>query len=157
MSEEIPETADGAVKAYLFAIGFTLVLIGGEMMAEKTQDRFWIGLALVILALPVHLGWVFWKLIKERVGPQLRDSLNRVATDARSWISLLLMVLLALIVSPLFGGLSTNVFIGAIVLWMAVAALITISPTIPIFARQSENIFYSPKVTAHLPTLQTAL
>lgn len=43
MAEEVPETADGAARAYLFAIGFTLVLIGGEMMAEKDGGRFWPG------------------------------------------------------------------------------------------------------------------
>ena len=128
MAEEVPETADGAARAYLFAIGFTLVLIGGEMMAEKDGGRFWPGLILVILALPVHLGWVFWKIIKGKISPQLRRSLNEIATDARWWVATLLVLLCGFVVFPFFDlkssilagldwrDLAIGAFIGALII-----------------------------------------
>ena len=67
MSDELPETADSAIRAYLFAIGFTLVLIGGELMAEKDGTCLGIGATLVAIALPVHLTWVFWTRLKPRL------------------------------------------------------------------------------------------
>jgi hypothetical protein len=100
VSEEVPITTDGAIRAWLFAIGFTLVLIGGEMMAEKESVRFWPGLALVVISLPVHLSWVFWQLIKDRLNLRLRGSLNHIATDARWWTATLFVTLVALSVFP---------------------------------------------------------
>jgi len=35
MPDTIPDTADKGIREFLAAVGFTLVLIGGEMMAEK--------------------------------------------------------------------------------------------------------------------------
>jgi hypothetical protein len=100
MSDELPTTADGAIRAYLFAIGFTLVLIGGEMMAEKDGSRFTIGLVLGIAALPVHLAWVFWERLKPRIGSRPLIELNSIATSPRWWFGGLFVLLSALVYSP---------------------------------------------------------
>jgi hypothetical protein len=100
MSDEVPETADGAIRAYLIAIGFTLVLIGGEMMAEKNDPRTITGLILIILALPVHLSWVFWKKPKPLFGVRLLAEASAVATSLRWWLGVLFILLAAAIFSP---------------------------------------------------------
>lgn len=101
MAEELPESADGAIRAYLFAIGFTLVLIGGELMAEKEGSRFWIGLALVAVALPVHLAWVFWTRLKPKFAMTgLLPQASAIATDLRWWLGALFVVLAALVFAP---------------------------------------------------------
>jgi hypothetical protein len=101
MSDELPETADGAIRAYLFAIGFTLVLIGGELMAEKDGGRFSIGVTLVAIALPVHLTWVFWTRLKPRLAVTgLLPQANVIATSIRWWLGALLIALAALVFAP---------------------------------------------------------
>jgi hypothetical protein len=92
MSDELAaETPDAAIRAYLFAIGFTLVLIGGEMMAEKPDPRFYTGLILVILGLPVHLSWVFWKKLKPWLGTSQLSEASAIATSVRWWLGILLV------------------------------------------------------------------
>jgi hypothetical protein len=100
VSDEIPETADKAIRLWLAAIGFTLVLVGGEMMAEKDGARFGIGLALVIVALPVHLAWVFWQRLKVRLGRGVVLEIGTIATSPRWWFALLFVLLSALIFTP---------------------------------------------------------
>jgi hypothetical protein len=101
MAEEIPTTPDGAIRAWFFAIGFTLVLVGGDMMAEKAGDRFGLGLALVLIALPVHLSWVFWSTVKSWLSIGTLKELRAIANNPRWWFASILVVLAALIFMPL--------------------------------------------------------
>jgi hypothetical protein len=100
MSDELPETADKAIRSWLAAIGFTLVLAGGDMMAEKDGARFGIGLALVIAALPVHFTWVFWQKIKPRLSVGILHELSTIAVSPKWWFGSLLVLLAALILTP---------------------------------------------------------
>ena len=100
MSDELPETPDRAIRLWLAVIGATLVLVGGEMMAEKDGARFGIGLALVLVALPVHLAWAFWQRIKPRLGSVVIVEIGTIATSPRWWFGLLLVLLSALIFAP---------------------------------------------------------
>lgn len=79
-------------------------------------------LVLVILALTVHLGWVFWKIIKKEVSPRLRVSLNNIATDARWWVATLLVLLFGFVVFP-FINFKSDVF-GFHVIDVAIGACI---------------------------------
>jgi hypothetical protein len=100
MSDELPETADKAIRLWLAAIGFTLVLVGGDMMAEKDGARFGLGMALAIIALPVHLGWVFWQKVKPKLNAGILKELGTVAVSPRWWFGTLLVLLAALIFMP---------------------------------------------------------
>jgi hypothetical protein len=101
MSEEIPDTADKAIRAWLAAIGFTLVLAGGDMMAEKDGSRFGIGLALVIAALPVHLTWVFWQKAKTWLtAGQIRD-IGAIAVSPKWWFGAVLVLVWVLVTMPI--------------------------------------------------------
>jgi hypothetical protein len=97
------------------------------MMAEKGGGRVWPGLILVILALPVHLGWVFWKLIKKKVNSRLRGSLNEIATDARWWVATLLVLLFGLSVFPFIDVQSNSLAAWGAALTACVAAMVTIA------------------------------
>jgi hypothetical protein len=100
MSDEVPQTADGAIRVWLAAVGFTLVLIGGEMMAEKDGSRFNLGAGLVIAALPVHLAWVFWTKIKPHLGAGVLAESSVIATSPRWWFGMLFVALTALVMAP---------------------------------------------------------
>jgi hypothetical protein len=102
MADELPETPDAAIRAYLFAIGFTLVLIGGELMAEKEGNRFWTGVALILIGLPVHLTWVFWTRLKPKFAyTGLLPQASAIATDLRWWLGAVLIFLAAMVFSPI--------------------------------------------------------
>ena len=100
MAELAEETPDAAIRAYLFAIGFTLVLVGGDMMAEKIDPRSYTGLFLVIVALPVHLAWVFWKKLKPHLGKSVLSQAGVIAGSLRWWLGVLLILLAAAVLSP---------------------------------------------------------
>ena len=72
MADDAPDTKPGAVKAYIGALGFIIVLIGAEMMAEKDGARFWIGVLLVIAGLPVMSLAVIWTYIRPWLGHGIR-------------------------------------------------------------------------------------
>ena len=83
MADEVPETAGAATRNLLGAIGFIILLLGGEMMAEKTGDRFWWGVGLVCGGVPIFFGGVFWKWIRTRIGPAIAARVDLFTTDPR--------------------------------------------------------------------------
>lgn len=98
--EDIPDTADRAVRGWIVAIGFTLVLVGGEMMAEKDGARTALGAILLVAALPVYLSAAWWRMTKEHLSGGQLSTLRMVASDTRWWFGLLAFVLVWLAVSP---------------------------------------------------------
>src|SRR5258708_1387308 len=86
MSDEVPDSAGGAVRAFFGALGFIVALIGAEMMAEKAGDRVWIGLALIAASLPIFLSAFMWKQFRQRLGTLFADRLVAIANDPRWWI-----------------------------------------------------------------------
>jgi hypothetical protein len=107
MSEEIPETADGAIRAWIVAVGFTLVLVGGELMAEKDGIRFWTGFSLAIASLPCYLSAVWWKTLRAHLDDRFLTTLKGVATDARWWTGALFIVMAGLLFTgPVISELS---------------------------------------------------
>jgi hypothetical protein len=105
MSEEVPETADGAIRGWMVAVGFTLVLTGGELMTEKDGVRFGTGVLLAVAGLPCYLSAYWWKALKPKLPERFLATLNGVATDARWWAGGLLIFLTALLLSPGIGNL----------------------------------------------------
>ena len=105
MSDEFKDlsaTADGAIRLWLVAVGSMLVVVGGSMIAEKDGARAAIGIGLVLLALPVHLSWVFWKTTKARLKSiGALGGINEIATSPKWWFGILFVVLLALIFTPI--------------------------------------------------------
>jgi hypothetical protein len=100
--EEIPDTPDKAVRGWIVAIGFTLVLVGGEMMAEKDGTRFYLGAVLLMAAHPVYLSAAWWNVVRDRLSCRQISTLRLVANDLRWWFGLLAIVLIWLGISPLF-------------------------------------------------------
>jgi hypothetical protein len=101
LSEEAPETTDKAIREYLGAIAFTLVLVGGELMAEKDGLRFRAGVALAVAALPVYLSAALWRLVKPRLNVQTLVHLNKGL--ALWWIRAVFIFALAVILSQFMG------------------------------------------------------
>jgi hypothetical protein len=103
MSDTVPDTADKAIRDFLGAIAFTLVLIGGEMMAEKDGLRFWTGTLLVFAAIPVYLSGALWKTVKPHLNKETLDRVDAVVNRAPWWSRGLFIVLLALVISQTIG------------------------------------------------------
>jgi hypothetical protein len=123
MSEEVPETADGAIRGWIIAVGFTLVLVGGELMAEKDGIRFYSGLGLAVAALPCYLSVALWKTVKPKLGLGFLTTLNEVATDARWWMGAIFVILLSFILSPAVSLASNRLPIETILGFAAVGCL----------------------------------
>jgi hypothetical protein len=102
--EEVPDTHDKAVRGWIVAVGFTLVLVGGEMMAERAA-RFVLGAFILLLALPVYLSAAWWKIVREKLSTEQVSTLRLVANDAHWWFGLFFILIISLAISPAARGL----------------------------------------------------
>jgi hypothetical protein len=64
MADEAPETIGGGFRGFLGALAFVSLLIGAEVLRE--QGPFWIGLSLIIAALPIYISPGIWNLIRKK-------------------------------------------------------------------------------------------
>ncbi len=104
MSDAIPDTADRAIREFLGAIGFTLVLVGGDMMAEATGTRFGLGVVLALCALPVYLAGWFWNKISPRINHDAVASATAFVERLPWWIRGALIVIFAFVLSQVIGS-----------------------------------------------------
>jgi len=88
MADEIPETAGAATRSLLGAVGFILILLGGEILLDKTGDRFSLGIGLVAVGTPVFFLGVFWKWVQQRLAAGVAKKLNWIASDPIWWVAL---------------------------------------------------------------------
>lgn len=102
MSETVPDSADRAIREYLGAVAFTLVLLGGEMMVEKEGSRFVWGLVLMAAALPIYLSGAWWKLLKSRLNKSAVDAVEGVAVSTPWWVRSALIATLAFLIFNAF-------------------------------------------------------
>src|SRR5258708_32940682 len=86
MSDEVPDSAGGAVRAFLGALGFIVALIGAEMIAEKGGERIWAGVILIAASLPIFLSAFVWKWLRIKLGKIFADRLVAIANDPRWWL-----------------------------------------------------------------------
>ena len=47
MSDELPQTAGAALRGCLGSLGFVLLLLGGEMIVERSSERIELGIVLI--------------------------------------------------------------------------------------------------------------
>jgi len=107
MSEEVPETVGAATRNLFGAIGFIILLVGADMMAEKAGDRFWLGAGLVFAGVPIFFGGVFWKWIRTKIGPAIATRVDLFTTDPRE------MALVAIVGLVVLRTVSENNWIWA--------------------------------------------
>jgi hypothetical protein len=88
MSDEIQETPWAATRNLLGAVGFILILLGGEILVDKTGERFALGLGLAAVGIPVFFVGVFWKWLQPRFSVANAKRLNFIAADPIWWVAL---------------------------------------------------------------------
>jgi hypothetical protein len=101
MADEIPDTPDKAVQIFigLIALGFACgagdVILHGEILLG--------GLGFLVAA---FFSWVAykWLWLRSTIGDQLRDSVVAVATNAKWWMVLILLIFACLYVPPFLRG-----------------------------------------------------
>lgn len=97
MSDEVaPETPDAAVRSFIGAVAFTVILSGGEMVVAGRPFGWLVGL----LGLPLYCSLLFWRALKGKLNARFRHTLNGMATDARWWLGLVGVFVAILMLSP---------------------------------------------------------
>jgi hypothetical protein len=94
MSEEVPQTADGAIRSWFTAAGFTCVLLGGEMIVLHSAISA--GIFLLIASAPFYWAAYKWPWLKPKLDIHALRTINSVATDARWWVALFFVFLIAI-------------------------------------------------------------
>ena len=98
MSDEIPDTPDGAIRSVLGAIGFILILIGAEMIKENYH--LIVAWLLVLLGVGCYFALVVWKSFKRYLQGRILTDISTIATSPRWWFGIIGILLLAVIFSP---------------------------------------------------------
>jgi hypothetical protein len=88
MSDEIQETPGAAVRNLLGAVGFILILLGGEILLDKTGERFALGVSLIAVGVPVFFMGVFWKWLQQRLATGVARKLNFISADPVWWVAI---------------------------------------------------------------------
>jgi hypothetical protein len=106
VSDELPDTIEKAIKAWLGAVAFTLVLVGGDMMKESQGERakFWLGGVLVLVALPIYLSAAWWRLIESKLDGRARQYIIAIASRIPWWVRSLAFVILAFALAQVLPG-----------------------------------------------------
>jgi uncharacterized protein (TIGR02594 family) len=92
------DTADGTIRVWLS--GASLACIFAAVDLFVVHESFVGGLNLVVLSAALAWAQYKWGWLKTTIHPRLLQTMNNVATDARWWLGLLGIILLAAIFSP---------------------------------------------------------
>lgn len=93
MAGEAPLTAGGATRELLGAIGFILLLLGGEKILEGKQIP--LGGALCAAGGPIFFAGVFWRWLQDKLSTSLASRLNAAATEPFWWVGTLFALIAA--------------------------------------------------------------
>jgi hypothetical protein len=88
MSDELSETASGATKGLLGALGFTLILLGCEALVDKAGERLTLGVGLLAAGALVFFAGVFWKQLQQGVTTGISQKVNRISADPMWWVAI---------------------------------------------------------------------
>jgi len=97
MSEELPETADGAIRGFVALFVLGAVLEGWSALHHDEIIRalkYW-GVGAMLSAIGV-----FWTRIRTLAGPRFSATASHVATDFRWWVVAVIFILSLLTLSP---------------------------------------------------------
>jgi hypothetical protein len=94
MSEEVPETAGAATRNLLGAVGFIMLLLGGEMLIDKTGGRFKLAIILIAGGVPIFFAGVCWKWLQNKLARGFSKKLNLLSNDPRWWLAILLFYII---------------------------------------------------------------
>lgn len=100
VSDEIKDTLAEATRGFFGAVGFILLLLGAEMMAERGDIRFGLGIVLTGLGVLCFYAAVIKKHAQKVLSnPQIAE-VNLIATSPRWWLGILAVFCLILVLSP---------------------------------------------------------
>jgi hypothetical protein len=95
--ETLQESFSGSTKALLGAIGFLLLMFGGEIMIEKQEPRLALGAVLVACGiLCFYLAWA-GRALRRRLPAGSIARFNTIGADPRWWLISLLILISAIV------------------------------------------------------------
>jgi len=149
MADELSETAGGATKGLLGTVGFILILLGGEILVDKSGERLSLGLWLVAAGIPIFFVGVFWKWIQQRIASGIAQKLNFITADPMWWVAIF----------SVFTTFSLNQLgLAATLLWLVLLGAVYASYSWrkagkgeTVSSLKHDDVFYSPTVTQGPP------
>jgi hypothetical protein len=96
MSEgPLPESRDAAIRWYLATLSAAFIVAGVERILHGVY-----GFTALIVGTALSLSVYKWAWLKKQIDPRMALTLSQIATDAKWWVLLTMIILLAIIATP---------------------------------------------------------
>ena len=100
MSDVLERTFGGATRALVCALGFILLMVGVEMMTDKTGAQFQFGIFLCILGILCFFLWYIWDSAKTILTQDAQKSIDDFARNSNTWRAMFFLIISTIVLSP---------------------------------------------------------
>jgi hypothetical protein len=104
MSDAVEKTAAGATRGFLGSLSFILLMLGLEMLTDKSGIQLGLGFFLVIFGALCAYAAFFWESAKRVLSTEAQVALGRFAQSRVTWFGMLFLVLQTIILSKFIEG-----------------------------------------------------
>ncbi len=98
--DTLERTAGGATKGLFAALGFILLMVGVELMVDKTASQIGLATLLVILGACCFFLAYAWETAKKILTPETQRAIEGFAKHHNTWRGILGLILLTVILCP---------------------------------------------------------
>jgi hypothetical protein len=99
MSDDLKDDFPGATKGLFASVGVTLLLVGGDMIAEKEGLRVGLGLFLVLIGCGFFYAAAFWSSAKKVLSDDAQRAIGRFSESPITWTALIFLLFQIIIMS----------------------------------------------------------
>jgi hypothetical protein len=99
MSDTVDKTAAGATRGFFGSISFILLLLGLEMLTDKSGVQLGLGFFLVIFGAICAYAAFFWESAKKVLSSEAQEAIGRFAQSHVTWFGMIFLILQSIILS----------------------------------------------------------
>jgi hypothetical protein len=99
MSDSVDKTAAGATRGFFGSLSFILLMVGVEMLTDKSGVQLGLGVFLLILGVLCAYAAFFWESAKRVLSAEAQDAIGRFSQSRITWFGMLFLVVQTLVFS----------------------------------------------------------
>ena len=99
MSDAVEKTAAGATRGFLGSLSFILLMLGLEMLTDKSGIQLGLGFFLIIFGAICAYAAFFWESAKKILSMEAQVAIGRFSQSRMTWFGMLFLILQTIILS----------------------------------------------------------